>query len=570
VVYTYKSKRRLLLLAPMIMEFFVSANAPSHSYKPLQDRSLGQSWHWVLPLVLPLLISACSDGSSDSTQQPVAVVESPAVNDPPVAVVEPPAANDPPVAVVEPPAVDDPPVAVVEPPAVKEPPVEVVEPDYIEGQIIEALSASDQPVANAAVTLLFNGSTVQSDSEGRYRIELADELPIAQESLALSVSAEGYRPRELNVELNIENAIELAAQNAYQYFPPVQLDDGIDTRDLGDTNIDRALIDQLMQRFVQQDENLGYRQIHSLLIYKDGALILEEYNIGNDDFIRFEDDIARDSSRPAKQWTRTDKHYIASVNKALTSTVTGIALAEYGFQVDDKISVLLHEISSDFAEPNKAALSIHHMLTMQLGFTWDEWNSNDLALLWKSDDFTEFLLSRDNAGPGTAWVYNSASPNMLLRALDNTVDGGIRDWAHTHFYSKLGITDYDWVSQPDGIPEGAARMHMRPRDMLKVGITYLNNGVWNNEQLIPVNWVENVSKVQVATFAGDYSYFFWHRQINGVSYISADGDGGQYINIFPEQNMVIVMTQGNYLEWPLYVNQADDIMGNYILPAVAD
>jgi CubicO group peptidase (beta-lactamase class C family) len=106
--------------------------------------------------------------------------------------------------------------------------------------------------------------------------------------------------------------------------------------------------------------------------------------------------------------------------------------------------------------------------------------------------------------------------------------------------------------------------------MLKVGITYLNNGVWNNEQLIPVNWVENVSKVQVATFAGDYSYFFWHRQINGVSYISADGDGGQYINIFPEQNMVIVMTQGNYLEWPLYVNQADDIMGNYILPAVAD
>jgi CubicO group peptidase (beta-lactamase class C family) len=307
-----------------------------------------------------------------------------------------------------------------------------------------------------------------------------------------------------------------------------------------------------------------------LLIYKDGALILEEYNIGNDDFIRFEDNIARDSSRPAKQWTRTDKHYIASVNKALTATVTGIALAEYGLQVDDKISVLLHEKSIHFAEPNKAALSIHHMLTMQLGFTWDEWSSNDLALLWKSDDFTEFLLSRDNAGPGSAWVYNSASPNMLLRALDNTVDGGIRDWAHTHFYSKLGITDYDWVSQPDGIPEGAARMHMRPRDMLKVGITYLDNGVWNNEQLIPVNWVENVSKVQVATFAGHYSYFFWHRKINGVPYISADGDGGQYINIFPEENMVIVMTQGNYGEWPLYVNQADNIMGSYILPAVAD
>ena len=161
---------------------------------------------------------------------------------------------------------------------------------------------------------------------------------------------------------------------------------------------------------------------------------------------------------------------------------------------------------------------------------------------------------------------------MLLKGLDNTVnvDGGIRTWADTNFYSKLGITDYEWIAQPDGIPEGAARMHMRPRDMLKVGITYLNNGVWNNQQVIPTSWVEKVSTVQVTPSAGDYSYFFWHRTLNGVPYISADGDGGQFINIFPEQNMVIVMTQGNYLEWPLYVNQADDIMGNYILPAVAD
>ena len=161
---------------------------------------------------------------------------------------------------------------------------------------------------------------------------------------------------------------------------------------------------------------------------------------------------------------------------------------------------------------------------------------------------------------------------MLLRGLDNTVDGGIRDWADSNFYSKLGITDYDWVSQPDGIPEGGARMHMRPRDMLKVGVTYLNGGVWNGEQVIPAQWVEDVLTAQVgsATSLLDYSYFFWHRTINGIAYISAEGDGGQFINIFPEQNMVIVMTQGNYLEWPLYVNQADEIMGTYILPAVAD
>ena len=441
--------------------------------------------------------------------------------------------------------------------------------DYITGQLVDSVFSSIA-VANAEVTLLFNNTTVQTDSDGRYYIPLREALPFTQDNLTISILSDNYRSREINVELNSETFVELIANNSYEYFTPAQIDDGLESKALSEVGFDTVLINQLMQKVVQQDETQGYKELHSLLIYKDGALVLEEYNTGNDDFIRFEDNVTRDSSRPGKQWTRTDKHYIASVNKALTSTVAGIALDAYDIEVDDKISTLLPAKASFFSDPNKAALSIDNMLNMQLGFTWEEWSSNDLKLLWKSDDFTEFLLSRDNAGPGAAWKYNSASPNMLLRGLDNTVAGGIRDWADINFYSKLGITDYDWIAQPDGIPEGGARMHMRPRDMLKVGVTYLNDGVWNGEQVIPAEWVEAVSNVQVATSSGDYSYFFWLRTLNGVPYLSAEGDGGQFINIFPEQNMVIVMTQGNYLEWPLYVNQADEIMGTYILPAIAD
>lgn len=453
----------------------------------------------------------------------------------------------------------------------------------INGQVVTAVSLlGPQPIANAEVTLLFNNTTVSTDSEGNYSFPVTLPLPIAEEYLAVSVSAAGFRPREMNVSINsntstatsnaidTSNTVALARTTQYTYFQPVQLDDGLTTGTLVENNVDSNIINDLMNKAIRQGAPLGYEQLHSLLIYKDGELILEEYNIGNDDFIRFEDNIARDSSRPDKQWSRTEKHYLASVNKSLTATVAGIALDQYGLVVDDKISLLLPDEAFYFSDANKAALSLHHMLTMQLGFDWDEWGSNDLAQMWQSNDFTEFLLNRNNTGPESAWVYNSASPNMLLKGLDNLVDGGIRSWADSNFYSKLGISDYNWIAQPDGIPEGAARMHMRPRDMLKVGITYLNNGIWNGEQVIPTAWVEEVFKVQVAGFAGDYSYFFWHRDINGIPYISADGDGGQYINIFPDRNMVIVMTQGNYLEFPLYVNQANDIMGTYILPAVAN
>jgi len=421
---------------------------------------------------------------------------------------------------------------------------------------------------NKKTTPLERGERIHPNAEHREAGRSNKNTELDSEYLAVSVSAEHFRPRDVNVSTTKNNLILMSFENTFNYFEPVQLDDGIQTGNLNDSNLDPNLINQLMVKTVQP-ETTGYRELHSLLIYKDGCLVVEEYYRGNNDYIDFEGGILRKEGDPSQiQWGRTDKHYIASVNKSLTSTVAGIALEQFGYSPQTPISAFLPEKADHFTDVNKAAVTLRNMLTMQLGFLWDEWSGPDLALLWKSDDFTEFLLSRPIVRPTSAWVYNSASPNMLLRGLDNLVPGSIRDWADANFYSKLGITDYDWQSQPDGLPEGAARMHMRPRDMLKVGVTYLNNGVWDEEQVIPANWVEEVSRAQVRGSAGNYSYFFWLRELNGVNYLSADGDGGQYINIFPEQNMVIVMTQGNYLEWPLYVNQANDMMGNFVLPAV--
>jgi CubicO group peptidase (beta-lactamase class C family) len=443
----------------------------------------------------------------------------------------------------------------------------------ITGVVRAAADPAGQPITNATVTLIqSNGEATAIEAttnpQGRFVLRINKHTEIDSEYLAVSVRAENFRPREVNVSTTQNNSILLSLEHTFTYFEPVRLDDGIQTGHLNDSNLDADLINQLMFITVQPGTR-SYRELHSLLIYKDGCLVVEEYYRGNNDYIDFEGGIRRKTGDPSQiRWGRTDKHYIASVNKALTATVTGIAVEQFGLSPETPISDLLPEKADYFTDANKAAVTLHDMLTMQLGFVWDEWGRSDLALLWKSDDFTEFLLRRNNRGPQSAWVYNSASPNMLLRGLDNLVPGSIRDWADENFYSKLGITDYDWQSQPDGLPEGAARMHMRPRDMLKVGVTYLNKGVWGDEQVIPEEWVEEVSKVQVKGFAGDYSYFFWMRRLKGVNYISADGDGGQYINIFPDQNMVIVMTQGNYLAWPLYVNQANHMMGNYILPAV--
>jgi len=387
-------------------------------------------------------------------------------------------------------------------------------------------------------------------------------------TFADTVDDTAFKKTTVNMDVNTLAGVSKPIQVSYHYSPPAQLDDGITTANLNNASIDTQPIFSLMNKALAVNNKTPYQELHSLLIYKDGALVLEEYFSGNNDFIDFEHDITRIASPTSIPWQRHKKHYVASVNKALTATLAGIALNQFKLSVDEKISLLLPHQQLLFADKNKSALTFRHLLTMQLGFTWDEWTDKDLALLWQSSDFTHFLLSRHNDGPGLNWVYNSAGPNLLLTALDNLMEEPIREWADKQFYEKLGITDYLWESQPTGIPEGSARMYLRPRDMLKIGMTYLQKGQWQGEQVIPQQWVKDIFTRQSGSDAGNYSYYFWLRELNGVRYISADGDGGQYINIFPDQDMVIVMTQGNYLEWPLYKNQADDIMGNYIFPAL--
>lgn len=438
------------------------------------------------------------------------------------------------------------------------------------GTVIDA--ASGLPIAGVTLSILENGPSVVTDANGRFTFS-SDNLAEAEKTdingtkkIAVSMSNPDYYPKEINIALNSKPGLKIKMSSkisaTYDFHQPVQLNDGITTGTFKAAKLDSLLIKDMMNKLY----GASYKEVHSVLIYKAGKLVVEEYYFGNNDTIQFENGVKVDYTPEHIQWSRNEKHYVASVNKSLTSTLVGIALDQNNVAVTDKISKYLPQYSDYFTDPNKVALNFEDCLTMRAGFKWDEWGSNDLALLWQSEEFGNFVLSRANLGPKSEWRYNSALPNLMLKAIDQMVDGNVRDWANTNFYQKLGITDYKWQSQPDGYPEGAARMYLRPRDMLKIGITYLNGGKWNGKQVIPADWVAKCFESKVPS--GDYSYYFWLRQLNGVKYLSADGDGGNYINIFPDQQMVIVFTQGLYLKHPSYVTQANDMMKNYIFPAI--
>lgn len=333
---------------------------------------------------------------------------------------------------------------------------------------------------------------------------------------------------------------------------------------------EKGLNEQVLQQLLLQLQNKtkpGYQQVHSLLLYKSGALVVELYQKGNNDFINFEQGIKLVKGQQDFVWTADKPHYIASVTKAVTATLTGIALKQTGLTLDSTLAQLLPQHPVIKAAPLKASISLHQLLSMQAGFVWDEWTADDLVKLWRQQNFVDYLLQKTNTGPGKSWAYNSALPNLLLELLQQELKQPLQPWAKQQLFDKLGFTQYRWDTQPDGVPEGSARLWLTPRDMLKLGILYLQQGQWQGEQLLPSGWVQQMTSRQATSSAGDYGYYFWLRQQDGVAYYTAEGDGGQYIAVFPTLNMVLVLTQGNYLQWPLYKAQADRIIQQLIQSA---
>ena len=143
-------------------------------------------------------------------------------------------------------------------------------------------------------------------------------------------------------------------------------------------------------------------------------------------------------------------------------------------------------------------------------------------------------------------------------------------FAKEFLFDKIGVKNYLFDIDKNGITRTDGGLKMRPRDMMKFGILYLNNGEWNGKQIISPEWIA-VSTEQIFNVGyQDYGWHWWIKKysINNKLYRSyyAMGHGEQAIIIFPDLSMIVVFTAGNYLEPE---HRPFEIIEQYILPSLS-
>lgn len=324
---------------------------------------------------------------------------------------------------------------------------------------------------------------------------------------------------------------------------------------LSGAKFDRNRIRELNKAIAQKQ----FKQITSLVVIKDGELLIEEYFNGAN---------------------RKTLHNPRSVGKTFASAVTGIAIEEGHLKSTDQTLGELYDLAKFAnASEKKSAVTLKSLLTMRSGFDGDDSDYDSPGneeRMYPTDDWVKFALDlpmHASNVTGKDWSYFTAGVVLLGDILHKSVPGGLEKYAEAKLFKPLGVTNYKWQYTPQKVANTAGGLQMASLDFARFGQLYKNGGLWNGAQVLPADWVK-ASLTSYSPPHGDragYGYLFWKKEfkVSDKTHEAflCSGNGGNKIIIFSDLPIVIVVTATAYNQ-PYAHPQVDRMLQDYVLPAV--
>jgi CubicO group peptidase (beta-lactamase class C family) len=313
----------------------------------------------------------------------------------------------------------------------------------------------------------------------------------------------------------------------------------------------------LQQAYAQARETPGIR---SLLVQRHGVLVAEEYFHGG----------AADSLEQV--W---------SVTKSVTSILIGMALEQGSLtSLDQTLAEFLTPIVDSLPQ-DKGRITLRQLLTMSSGLDWHEMDGGDEYNRWvTSGDMLQYVIDRPwVSAPGETFLYNTGGTHLLSAVFTVATGATELDFARQHLFGPLGITQSDWWTDERGYSTGGMGLHLRARDMVKLGELFLRGGAWNGARVVSGAWVQASTSSHITTgnvvwFGPEYGYLWWIGHGQGHDFYFANGFAGQFIFVVPGLDLVIVATSGWHgMDWDAAGAQwagVMDVIVNHVLPAVHD
>ena len=303
-----------------------------------------------------------------------------------------------------------------------------------------------------------------------------------------------------------------------------------------------AALDEAFSAYLQAVADSS-EELHSIMVIQHGKVLEEKF---------FVPDTA---------------HIMNSVSKTFTSAAVGFAVHEGLLSLDDRIVDLFPESVPEHVSDTLARVTVRHLLTMNSGHVTDP----TYAVRSGDGDWIRgFMEWRIDYEPGTCYCYNSLGTYLLSAAVQKVTGEKVVDYLEPRLWQPLGIGKPYWQESPAGVNTGGWGLFLHTEDLARMGLCLLDGGRFRGRQVIPADWVREMSAAQVPSVSAGvneriveeiltdpsspfYAFFdpVQNDWMQGYGYqmwrcrhgaFRADGANGQYILVLPEQDAVIVTT----------------------------
>jgi len=251
----------------------------------------------------------------------------------------------------------------------------------------------------------------------------------------------------------------------------------------------------------------------------------------------------------------TDKKYmVRSARKSFMSSLYGIYI-DKGY-IDPELSMKdLNIVDFELLNEDEEKATITDCLKARSGIYLPAEAESGAMLAVKP--------KRGTYLPGEYWCYNNWDFNVLATILQSKTGKGFFTLLKKDIADKIGMNDFKVSDgtyyQYQKSIHPAYHFEISANSLARFGYLMLNSGKWEENQIIPRNWVETITvPVSDATNWGSdgYGYMWWvsdqgkkHKHFEGClvpeGTYSARGAMGQFLVVIPKYEMVVVHQVGS-------------------------
>ena len=251
-----------------------------------------------------------------------------------------------------------------------------------------------------------------------------------------------------------------------------------------------GLSSRVLLEMVQKLEKCG-TEPHGLMLSRHGKVVLECW---------------------WAPYTKDTVHICHSFGKSYVATGIGAACTDGLLSVDDRIVDLFAQDIKELGVPitdHLAQLTVKHVLTMSNGMSVHAASGEHLVRNYLQTDVDQV--------PGATFMYNTTGSCLLGEIVRRVTGKSVLDYMQQRVFDHIGL-DCDrlhWMTFKSGL-HAAPGVASCTENNLRLGMLYLQGGLWDGKRVIDAQWITDATKKQIDNDNGGYGYQLWMHTLPGV------------------------------------------------------